>query len=592
VGRLSPGATLTQVRVALARISSDLRERLPEVWQAGDSLQAVPTGEVAFNPGVDRAVVSANMLALGLVGLVLLIACANLASFLLARALGRRREVALRIALGATRGRLLRQLLTETLFLAVLGGLAGLPLALWILDLGMSFTLPLPFPLWLDFSFDWRVLGFTLVTALSAGVLVGLIPALQATRPEIAPTLQNESTGSRSSSVLTLSRVLVAGQMAVCVILLVASGLFIRSFDASRLLDPGFGREPTALLSFMIPSGDYGPDEARAHMGSFLEEVRAIPGVLRAGAISNIHLNTVNSMLLDVNVDGVPPPQGRSVHEVDFTSVGEEFFAAAGIPLLAGRNFDERDHLESVPVAIVNEAMAERFWPGESPLGRTIRVEVPGFPDVTVVGVVATAKIRTLGESPRPFIYLPYNQEYNAWVTILAVTRGDPAGLARELYRRLRERHRDFIVTGSRTLEEHIGVMLVLRRLSAALSSVFALVAMGLAVMGLYGVVSHAVARRGREVGIRMSLGASPGSVVALQLRDGMRLVGVGGVLGLMAAAGVARGLAGFLYGVSALDPVTFGAVILLLATVASVGAYVPARRSCRVNPVDVLKRG
>ncbi len=244
-----------------------------------------------------------------------------------------------------------------------------------------------------------------------------------------------------------------------------------------------------------------------------------------------------------------------------------------------------------MPVAVINEAMAQRFWPGGLALGRTIQVEVPGWPDVTVVGVVGTAKIHSLGEDPTPFIYLPYAQEYNAWVSLLAASRGDPEATARELYRVTREAHPGVIVTASTTLEKHVGITLILRRLSALLSAVFAVIALGLAVMGLYGVVSYAVARRGKEMGIRISLGADPASIVALQLRRGMRLVVVGGVVGLLAAALAARGMAGFLFGVSSFDPLTFGVVALVLGSVALVAAYIPARRASRVSPMEVLRR-
>jgi len=591
VGRLREGASLAQARGALSQLSRHLRSAFPEVWQEGDSLQALPTTDVVFNPSADGAVIAANYFAMGVVGLVLLIACANLASFLLARAVDRRKEVALRLALGARRERLIRQFLTETLVLAALGGVSGALLARWILDLGLRIPLPPPFTIGLDLGFDWTVLCFTMLVSLATGAVVGLVPALQATRPEVAPTLKDEGTGSDSPRVLKLSRFLVSGQMAVSVVLLVVAGLFIRTFDASRLMDPGFGREPTALLSVMIPSQDFSWEEGLALIASFREEVEALPSVARVGVISNIHLNTVNNMFLDVNVDGVSPPEGRSAHIVDFTSVDEGFFEAAGIPLLEGRTFTGDDRADGLPVTVINEAMAQRFFPGERALGRTIRVALPEWPDLTVVGVVATAKIHSLGEAPTPFLYLPYSQEYNAWASFLAVSRGDPAATARELYRLVREGHPEIIVTANSTLEEHIGIVLILRRLSAMLSAAFATIALGLAVLGLYGVVSYSVARRGREMGIRISLGADPASVVALQLRGGMRLVAVGGAVGLVVAALAARAVPGFLFGASSSDPLTFVVVALLLGSVALFAAYIPARRASRVNPMEVLRR-
>jgi predicted permease len=589
VGRLREGATVAQARVALTHVAEDLKVSFPGIWDEGDEFRALPTEDVLFNPGADRAVVLVNFLALGVVGLVLLIACANLAGFLLARGVDRRKEVALRLALGATRGRLIRQLLTETLVLAVLGGAVGIPLALWILEMGLSTTLPFPLPLGLDLSLDWTVLVFTLGISLGTGVLVGLLPAFQATRPELAPTLKDEGAGGEGSRVLALSRYLVVGQMAMSVVLLVVAGLFIRSFGASRLLDPGFGQEPTAVLTFMVPSQSYPAEEGRALLASVMEEARALPGVSRVAAISNIHLNPLNSMFLDVNVEGVPAPSGRNAHIVDFTSVSAGFFATAGIPLLEGRDFDISDREDGAPVAIINQAMADRFWPQGSALGQTIIIEIPEWENPTVVGVVATAKIHSLGEAATPFLYLPYAQEYNALVSVLAVTE-NPGSTANGLYRMVRERHPDLIVNGSNTLEEHVGVMLIFSRLSALLSSVFAGMALGLSVIGLYGVVSYAVVRRSKEMGIRLSLGAAPWGVVALQMKDGMRLVLLGGGLGVVLATLAARGLVGLLVGVPSFDPVAFAGAVGILALVALLATFVPARRASRVNPVKALK--
>jgi predicted permease len=379
------------------------------------------------------------------------------------------------------------------------------------------------------------------------------------------------------------------GQMAMSVVLLVVAGLFLRSFDATKRLDPGFGQDPTAVLTFMIPAQEYPSAEGRLLLESILQEVRTRPEVSQAAAISNIHLNPMNSMFLDVNVEGVPAPEGRSAHIVDFTSVSPGFFATAGMTLLEGRDFLPEDRADALPVCVINQAMANRFWPGENPLGRIIQVEIPGWDDVSVVGVVSTAKIRSLGEDPTPFMYLPYGQAYNATISVMALT-SDPQGTAGELYRWLREAHPDLIVSGSRSLADHIGVMLIFNRLTALLSGLFAAMALGLALIGLYGVVSYSVARRGKEMGIRLSLGATPGSVVALQLKEGLRLVFFGGGVGLVAALGVSRALSGLLVGIESFDPLTFGGAMVALTLVASLAAFVPALRASRVNPVRALK--
>jgi hypothetical protein len=298
----------------------------------------------------------------------------------------------------------------------------------------------------------------------------------------------------------------------------------------------------------------------------------------------------LNRMILDVTVDGVPPPPGRSAHSVDFTSVDSSFFAAAGIPLLEGRNFGAQDRSDGMPVAIINEAMAQQFWPGESPLGRTIHLHSPGFDDPTVIGVARTAKIRSLEEQPRPFIYLPFAQEFNSWITVLATTRAAPTATARELHRLLSTTYPDVVVTRRTSLAEHIGIMHVARRLSAMLSSVLAGLALFLAAVGLWGVVSFAVALRTREMGIRIALGSDPGGVVALMVRGGMRLVLIGGTIGLAGALLISRGLSRFLFGVSALDPLTFSAGILVLLVAGALAAYVPARRASHADPVAALR--
>ena len=590
VGRIAAGATLPELRGRLAHVSEYLQESFPRVWQVGDSLVAMPSQQVVVNPGVDQAVRAVNFLALGAVALVLLIACANVASLLLARAVDRRREVAVRLAMGAAGGRLVRQLLTESVLLGLLGGAGGLLLVPWVLGLAESLSQSFLIPVGLDLSIDWTVLGFTGLVSLATGAAVGLVPAFQASRADVAPILKSESAQAGRPKTVALGRILVAGQMAVSAMLLVFAGLFVRSFGATRLVDPGFGYEPTAFLSFMVPSPRYSDEEGLRLITSFLDQVRRVPGVTRAGAISNPHLNTLNRMIIDVTVEGVPPPAGRSAHSVDLTSVDSGFFAAAGIPLLEGRNFREQDRADGTPVAIINEAMAQRFWPGESPLGRTIHLEAPGFADPQVIGVARTAKIRSLEEDPRPFIYLPFAQEFNSWVTVLATTRGDPVAMARALHRLLRTTYRDVIVTKSTTLAEHIGIMHVARRLSALLSSVCAGLALFLAAVGLLGVVSFAVARRTREMGIRMALGSEPRGVVTLMVREGMRLVLLGGGVGLAAALLISRGLSSFLFGVSALDPLTFSAGILVLLVTGALAAYVPARRASEADPVKALR--
>ena len=586
--RLRPGVTLEGARVVLSGVAANLRETYPETWDETRGFLPVPMEDVVMNPAFDKILVSSAILALGLVGIVLLIACANLASFLLARGTDRKKEIAMRLALGARRGDLVRQLLTETMVLAALGGVLGSGVSVWLLKLLTSLELPLPGGLNLDLAMTGRAFVFGLGVTVVTGLLFGLAPALQSTNPDVAPTLKDESTGGGKPRRFTLRNVLVSGQVAASLILLVSAGLFFRSFQAFQAQDPGFGSEPTALLSFVVSAERYNSEEGRIFLRSYLDRLRQAPEVAAAGVISNIHMNTTSTQTMEVNLDGIEPPPGRSGWEIDQAVADPEFFGAAGVPILRGRNFEETDVEGGTGVAIINEVMAERFWPGEDPLGKVLRRE--SGQELVVVGVARTTKVRTLGEAPRPFIYRPYNQSYTSYLTAVITTRGRPEDALQAGFRILREMDPEMLVIETKTMDEHLGIMLFPARLGTLLTSLFAVVALALATIGLYGIVSYAVARRSREVGIRMSLGAEPGRVVREIVWEGMALALVGALAGMALALVGAQVLRSLLFGVSAFDPVTFGAVPIVLLAIALGAAYLPARRASRVDPVRALK--
>jgi len=587
--RLAAGVSVEQARITLAGLTTDFRTAYPESWDEQSALVAVPVADVIINPMVDRVVLPAIVTAMVVVGLVLLIACANLASFLLARATNRRKEMAIRLALGAKRGTLVRQLLTESVLLALLGGGAAVVLALATVRAAMGIELPFPIPIELDTGLDGRLLGFSLAVSVLAGLLFGLAPALQATNPAVAPTLKDESAGGGRPRTFGLRNTLVVGQVAVSLVLLIVAGLFLRTLGKTKSVDPGFGHEPTAVVTLWASAEQHAtPNEARTWLRSVLDRIAALPGVEAVGVTGNLHLNTLSFSSVDINVDGIDPPPGRQGHSIDRTAVDAGFFAAAGIPILRGRNFDDGDVPDGRRVVVINQATAERFWPGADPVGRIIR-EANGD-ELSIVGVAATAKIRSLGEDPRPFIYYPYSQDYTPFVTVLARTAGSADQTAAQLLSILREAGPETVVVESTTMERHLAVMLIPARLSAFLSILFGALALTLAVIGLYGVVSYAVARRGREIGIRMALGATTWSVARLMVEDGMKLVAVGGVIGLALALLTTQALRGFLFGVAPLDPVAFLVVPAILGGVALLAAYVPARRASRVDPVRVMK--
>ena len=585
--RVRPGVELARVEAGLARFSADLRRDQPDEWSSDERVVFVPTDDVIMNPMVDRYLVPATGMLLAVVGLVLLIACANLASFLLARAADRRKEIALRLALGARRRTLVGQLLTETLLLAFLGGALGVGLAVVSLQALVAADLPLPIPITFDLSLDRTVLGFSLLVTFVAGLLFGLAPALQGTRPDVAPTLRDETAGGGRARGAALRNILVSLQVAVSVVLLIGAGLLIRSLQASQQLDPGFGGSPTALVQLAAPVARYSNEEAGAFFEELTERIEARPEVSGATTMANIHLNPMNTTMIRVRVDGVAPAGDRDFDLLDHSEVGPDFFSTMELPIVAGREIVADDRPETDSVAVVNEAFVQRYFPDGDALGRTVVLnDVPS----RVVGVAANARIRQLGEDPRPFVYTSLAQRPGRLAFVLATTPGDAQALVRTLMSEARNLDPQIIVYEGKTLERHFAALSLGRELGARVLGGFALLALILAGVGLYGVVSYAVSRRTREVGIRAALGAERGTVIWLLTRSGIRLVLIGGTVGLGLSALLSSLLSRLLYGVAPLDPVTFIAAPLALGIVAVLASWVPAMRAARVDPVTALR--
>ncbi|MEJ2204496.1 MAG: ADOP family duplicated permease [Gemmatimonadota bacterium] len=585
--RLAPGATFAQGEAVVDRLSQTLREEYPRYWQSTKAFVLVPTRDVIMNPMVDRVLVPAAGMIMTVVGLVLLIACANLASFLLARAADRRKEIAVRLAMGARRRTLVGQLMTETLLLSLLGGLAGVAIAAQSLRILVGADLPLPLPITLDLSLDTTVLAFSVLVTALAGVLFGLAPAVQSTNPDVAPTLRDETAGGGRARGTVMRNLLVSGQVAVSVVLLVAAGLFLRSLEASSRVDVGFGDRPTGVLQMLTPVDRYSEEESMEFYRRLEERIAQLPGVEAVGRAGNLHLNQLSTQTVRVNVDGIDPPAGMDFHSVDRAAIDEGFLDAAGIPLVEGRNISLSDDAGGEPVAVVNETFARRFFPDGDALGRTIRVEDE---DTRVVGVSRDTKVRQLGEEPRPFVYVSIRQDFDPFSFVLARTSGDAGALALDMFTAARSMDPEIMIFESTTVERHLSIMLVARELGAWVVAGFAVLALLLASLGLYGVVSFAVSRRVHEVGIRLSLGAESGSVVWMLTSGGLRLVLLGGVVGLLLAAGLSQLLSRLLYGVPPLDPLTFVAVPVVLGSVAALAAWIPARRASRIDPVTALR--
>lgn len=584
--RLAPGVTPEQANDALMAFSAGLAERYPETNE-NRAMSLLPSGDVALHPLVDRALVPVAGLLLTVVALVLLIACANLASFLLARAEDRRREIAVRLALGAGRGALVRQLLVETTLLAMLGGAAGFLLAGWTLDLLMSFQPPLPIPVSFDVSLDRTVLWFTAAVSLAAGIAFGLAPALQATNPDIAPTLKNEGTGGGRPRRFNLRSGLVVTQVALSFVLLIGAGLFVRSLQKAQRIDPGFDTGPAALIWPMPElSGYETEEERRLFTETFAERLLAHPAIDAVGQADILPLSA-GVQTGSYIVPGVPSDSPDGDHDIDNAHVTPGYFAGMGIPIVRGRGFEASD-VDGEDVVIVNEAFVSRFYAGQDVVGRTL--ETRGGDPLRIIGVARTAKVRTLGEAPRPFVYQLNGQSVYLPLQVVVRGKGTSEQLLAATREVLRELDPDMVVMDAKTMNEHLALMLFPPRMAALLLSVFGALALALAGIGIYGVVSYAVAKRTRELGIRMSLGATARDVVRMAVAGGMRLVVVGGVVGVLLAAAVSWSIGRFLYGIGATDVVTFAAIPLILSGVALAAAYVPARRASAVDPVRALR--
>ena len=584
-GRLADGVTLADAETVVGIFARNLIASHGDRY-LGRRIQTTPTLGSPVHPALDGIVLCAAAVVMAVVSLVLLIACINLAGFLLARAEARRREVAVRLALGAQRGRLIRNLLTETTMLAMLGGIVGVLLSVFLVDLMLGIQLPLPQPLKVDARLNLTVVLFGLGLSLLAGLALGLVPALRSTQPDVSSTLKDERAGGIGRTA-KLRSALVVGQVAGAVVLLVAAGLFTRSLITTRRIDPGFGYHPAAIV-WIEPATGRTPGERRDFYGTYLERVAALPGVVAAGIVSILPLEGTATSTISVTVPGVNPPPGFDYHEVDWAGVGGDYFDAVGIPLVAGRFFDARDTGGSAPVAVVSETMAARFWPGQEAVGRSYTI-FDGT-EVRVVGVAGDTRVRSLSEAPRPLVYAPMEQMPYVHGRVVARTAGEPAPLLPAMLEVARDLDPSVITINTKTMQQHLSFMLIPARVSAITLGLMGALALLLAATGLYGIVAHSVVARRRELGIRMSIGAEPDRLVVLVLGIALRLVFFGLAIGLALAAVLSLVIQDSLHGVGSFDPVTFAAVTVVLTVVSATAAYLPARRASRVDPVDVLK--
>lgn len=587
-GRLAPGSDVQSARLELERIASRLSGDYPETNER-ERITVIPTSDVAIHPDFDSTVAPAGLLLVGAVGLVLLVACANLANMLLARASSRRRELAVRVAIGASGRRVLRQLMTESMVLALAGGVCAVALSYGLVGLIERVQPPLPIDLAIDLSPDWRVMVFTFAIAAFTGLVFGLIPALRASRPNLVPALKDtgEGDGGRRGW-LELRDVLVVAQVAVSLVLLVGGALFARSLAAGAEVDFGYDVDRTAYLGLAMEMNGYDAESAAALFEAGRTGMEALPEVEVVGMTSRLPLS-LNNNGFGVFIDGHQSSGDERPYVMDGAYVDEAYFRALDLELVEGRGIEPADRDEQLRVAVVTEAMAERYWPGESAVGREFRTSWGGEP-WRIVGVVENYKVDTPGEAPEPYVHLPLSRR-TVFANYVVRTTERAAGVVPLLERELRSLDPDLVFLETGTFRRLGDVRLFPLRAGAWLIGVFGGLALLLAAVGLYGVMGYSVSRRMRELGVRKALGAENDRILLLVMRHGLGLVALGGALGAVLAAGAGRLLSSVLL-VGSLDVVSFALAVGVLTVAALAAALVPAWRAMRVDPIRVLRAG
>jgi putative ABC transport system permease protein len=588
-GRLKPGLTPAHAQAQLTTIAARLAQAYPEtnlgtLERPNESRPITVVRESRVEPSAQVGIWRVSVLLFAVVGLVLLIACANVANLLLARASVRRREIAVRLALGASRRRLIRQLLTESLLLAMLGSLLGLILTQWSTRLLPGF-LSAEDANGLDLSLDWRVLVFTLGVTILTSVLFGLAPSLQATRLNLLPSLKDEAQGGRLRRI-GLRDVLVISQLALSLVLLIGAALFVQSLRHAISFDPGFTVQNLLVASMETRGASLNKQQGQAFYQQTVERVGSLPGV-QSVSLSRIAPLSGGGQRRGMQFEGYQPQQNEDT-ETNTNVVDLNFFNTMGIPIVAGRDFNAQDREGSPHVVIVNEEVARRYYGGNA-VGKRLKVGSDA-PLSEIVGVARTAKYRNLREQPLPFIYIPLGQEYQPGMTLMVRTAGAPAALVGPIRNELRALNKDVPVFSVQMMEERIGGQLAADRMIAVLLSIFGAGGLLLAAIGIYGVMGYSVARRTHEIGIRIALGADRRDIMKLMVGQGMVLVLIGAGLGLMLALALTRVVKSLLFDISATDPLTFVAVVLVLVVVALAACYLPARRATKVDPLVALR--
>jgi predicted permease len=592
VARLKPGVSLEQASANMSMIARRLNDAYPD--NRARLTDAFVKTEIEGRFGEASPVMKgASAIAMAIVGLVLLIACANVANLLLARAAARRKEIGIRLAVGASRARLIRQLLTENVLLSLLGGGLGLLVAYWVTYLMQGFIPVLQYNLANDFfSIDSRALIFNLVISLLTGLLFGLAPAWHASKPDVVPVLKGDvatsDVGKRRR--FTLRNTLVVAQVALSLVVLVCAGLFIQSFRNAQRMDPGFGAQNVLLMSLNPQLIGYDENQNKDFFRRAVEGVKALPGVEAAGVSRLAPLGDSSNSSGPILREGEPLARGSAGRTIMNTTISPGYFETLQIPFIEGRDFDDRDRRDSQRTIIVNQRMAEMLWPGESAIGKRILVGADSKEPIEVIGVVKTGKYRSLSEDPKPFYYYAAMQRGPSSMTLFVRSSIDPASLVNPVRQYIQALDRRMPIFAVKTMPEHMTWPLWGPRMAASLSVAFGFVALLLSAVGLYSVMAYVVSQRTREVGIRMALGAQQRDVLRLITSYGMGLALTGLGIGLVLAFALTRALSAVLIGISVYDITIFLTVPVLLTLVAAAACFFPARRATKVDPLVALR--
>lgn len=593
IARLKPDVTLEQARAEISAVGRRLEEQYPRTYRG-------PKGEdggwqVTLTTLPDEIVGGARLplfVLLGVVCFVLLISCANVSNLLLARASTRRREVAIRMALGATRGRLFRQFLTESVMFALLGGGFGLLLAMWGMDLLIAAS-PREIPRLSEAGLDARVLVFTFVVSLLAGVLFGFAPALRGSRADLNESLKEGSqSGTNSFGRQRLRALLIVSEIALTLVLLIGAGLMIKSFRRLLEVNPGFDPEHVLTMQMALPSAKYAlPPEKRGFYDQLLARIKALPGIESASVTTALPL-TGETFGGPFSIEGLPLDMAGKPPHAHIRAIAPGYFNVMSVPLVAGRDFNQADTNDSIPVVIVNETFARGFFSSGDAIGKRIKIGAPTSPRpwMQIAGIIKDIKSDGLDAEAIPEMYLPYAQNVGPAMTLVARTANDPAGNVAAIRRAVQETDKDQPVYNIRTMKQLLAQSIAQRRFNMIMLGVFALIALLLAASGIFGLIAYSVAQRTHEIGIRMALGARSNDVLKLIVSEAMLLALMGVGVGLAAALALTRVLASLLYGVNATDPVTFIGVSLLLIIVALLACLIPARRAIKVDPMIALR--